>query len=86
MIERIESLIVETEKFYASNLDPMTLVILKELNRLLMLFKSGESDQHILHRAAYGLATVVMDDYRFSESPLGHKLMVLSNDIIKENK
>jgi hypothetical protein len=87
MIERIELLLAETERFNTSSRTfPMVSHFLESLNRLLMLYKSNHPDRRFLDDEAYGLATIVMDDYRFSDGPLGQKLMQLANDIMRDNK
>jgi hypothetical protein len=87
MIERIELLIADTERFNASSETiPMIPYILEILYKLLKMFKSDRLDQHLLWGGAYGLGRLVMDDYRFSEGPLGQKLMQLANDIMEENE
>lgn len=86
MIERIELLISESERFNTSGKANLWMpTILESLNRLLNIYKSEQQDHRNLHAEAYGLATIVMDDYNFSEGPLGDKLMDLANDIMKEN-
>lgn len=87
MIERIELLIAETERFDdKSQVMKRIPYFIKSLNRLLMLYKSDRPNRRFIRDEAYGLGRIVMDDFQFSEGPLGHKLMVLTNDIIKENK
>jgi hypothetical protein len=87
MIERIELLIAETERFNASSQTiPMMPYILESLKRLLMLYKSDHPDRRFLDDEVYGLGRIVMDDYRFSDGPLGQKLMQLANDIMRDNK
>jgi hypothetical protein len=80
--DRLERMIRDLEVLER---DPESHPMIPELIRLLGLIikivSSDKPDRENLRRQALGVIRIAMDDYRFSDSPIGTKLIKLLLDI-----
>ncbi len=82
----VELLVLVKSASQGPNVHRFLPYIVKSLEVMLDSFSDGDPDPEILIREARGLGRLVTDDYSFSESTLGQKLLGLVSDIVSTYK
>jgi hypothetical protein len=83
MEERITEMIVDLrEMMEGGDNRPFIPPIIETLEAMLACFENDETDQKTLKYLTSGLGRLVTDDFEFSESPIGNKLLLLNSDVI----